>query len=151
MRKGCIISPWQFNAYMDGVMEEVTVGIARRGLSILEEGREWRLPGLLYADDLVLCGEPEKELRVMVGWFAEVCRRGLKANAGKNKVMVLNREEGLECEIHVDAICLENVSKFKYLGCVLDKSGTDGAEFSRKMASGKRVAGIIRSLVNARD
>ena len=22
-----------------------------------EEGREWRLPGLLYADDLVLCGE----------------------------------------------------------------------------------------------
>ena len=33
---------------------------------------------------------------------------------------------------------------------VLDKSGTDGAECNRKVASG-RVAGAIRSLVNARD
>ena len=43
------------------------------------------------------------------------------------------------------------VSKFKYLGCVLNKAGTDGAECSRKGASGRRVAGAIRSLVNARD
>ena len=35
--------------------------------------------------------------------------------------------------------------------CVLDESGTDGAECSRKVASGRRVAGAIRSLVNARD
>ena len=53
------------------------------------------MPGLLYADDLILCGESEKDLRVMVGRFAEVCRRrGMKVNAGKSKVMVLNREEG---------------------------------------------------------
>ena len=35
-----------------------------------KEGREWRLPGLLYTDDLVLCGESEEELRVMVGQFS---------------------------------------------------------------------------------
>ena len=59
-----------------------------------EDGREWRLPGLLYADDLVLCGELEEDLRVMVGQFTEVCRRrGLKVHAGKSKVMVLNGEE----------------------------------------------------------
>ena len=33
----------------------------------------------------------------------------------------------------------------------MDESGTDGAECSRKVASGKRVAGAIRSLVNGRD
>ena len=33
----------------------------------------------------------------------------------------------------------------------MDESGTDGAECSRKVASGRRVAGAIRSLVNARD
>ena len=48
-------------------------------------------------------------------------------------------------------IPLEPVSEFKYLRCVLDESGTDGAECSRKVASGRRVAGAIRSLVNARD
>ena len=43
-------------------------------------------------------------------------------------MMVLNVEEGLECEVHVDGIRLEPVSKFKYLGCILEKSSRDGAK-----------------------
>ena len=74
---------------------------------------------------MVLNGE--EDLKAMV---ATVCRRrGLKVNAGKTKVMVLNGEEG----------------------CVLDESGSDEAECRRKLASGRRVAGAIMSLVNARD
>ena len=101
------------------------------------------MPGLLYAYDLVLYIKSEEELRVMVGQFAEV-----KVIAGKSKVMVLKGEEGLECEVHVDGIRSKHVSEFKYLGCVLDKSGTDGAECNRKVASGRMVEGGIRSLVN---
>ena len=71
----------------------------------------------------------------MVRWCVE--GEDLKIHAVKSKVMVLNREEGLEYEIHVDGICLEHVSEFKNLGCVLDKSGTYGAECSRKVASRK--------------
>ena len=106
-----------------------------------------RLPGLLYADDLVLCSKSEEDLRVMVGWFAEVRRgRGLKVNAGKSKVMVQNGEEGLECEVHVGWVRLEHVSEFKDLGYVLDKLGIDGAECSRKVVSGRRVAGARKRL-----
>ena len=36
------------------------------------------------------------------------------------------------------------------MGCVLDESGTDGAECSRKVVSGTRVVGAIRSLVKVR-
>ena len=43
-----------------------------------------------------------------------------------------------------------DASEFKYLGCALDESGTDGAECSTKVASG-REACDIRSLVNARS
>ena len=64
------------------------------------------MPGFLYADDLVLCGELEEDLRVMVIWFVEVCRRSLKVNAGKSKVMILNGEEGLECDVYMNEICL---------------------------------------------
>ena len=143
------MSPWLFNVYMDAVMNEVKIGIGRRRVRFLEEGREWRLLGLLYTDDLVLCGVSDEDLRVMVGRFVEVCkRRGLKVNAGKSKVMVLNGEEGLEYEVHVASIRLEHVSEFK---CVLDEFGTYGVEYSRKMAKGRRVAGATRSLVNARD
>ena len=71
--------------------------------------------GLLYADDVVLCGESEEGLRAMVGWFVEVCRlRGLKINAGESKVMVINGEDGLECEVHVNGVRLEHLSEFKY-------------------------------------
>ena len=41
-----------------------------------------------------------------------MCRRGLKFNAGKSKVMVLGGEEELECEVCIDGICLEHVSVF---------------------------------------
>ena len=86
------------------------------------------MPALLYADDLALCGKSEKDLTAMVGGFVDVCRSSsLKVNAVKKKMMVLGGEEGLECEVCIDRILLEHVSQFKYLGYVLDESGTDGA------------------------
>ena len=106
----------------------------------------------MYAGDLVLCDGSEEKLREMVGRFVEVCRRRcLKVSAGKSNAMVLNGEEGLEYEVLVDGICLEHVSEFKYTGCVLDGSSTDEAECLRKVSSGRRVGGAIRSLVNAKD
>ena len=62
-----------------------------RGVRFLEDGREWRSPGILHTDYLVLCGESEEDLRAMMGRFTEVCkRRGLKVSADKSKVRVLN-------------------------------------------------------------
>ena len=121
VRQACItiISPWLFNVYMDGVMKDVNVRMGRRGLRFLEDGRESRLGDLLYADDLFLCGESEEDLRAIVGRLVVVCRRrGLKVNAGKSKVMIPSEEEGLECEVYVEGIRLEHVSKLKYLACV---------------------------------
>ena len=70
----------------------------------------------------------------MVGWFAEVYRRkGLKVNAGKSKLMVLNGEEGLEHEVHLNFWGVFWTNQVQMEQC------------SRK------VAGAIKSLVNARD
>ena len=66
-------------------------------------------------------------------------RRGLKVKEGKSKVMVLKGKGRLECEAHIDEIHFKHFLEFKYLGCVLDESGTDGAECSRKVVSGRRV------------
>ena len=52
--------------------------------------------------------------------------------------------------MYVDGIRLEQYSEFQYLRCVLDESGTDEAECGRKVASGRRVTGAMRFLVNAR-
>ena len=114
--------------------------MGRRGVRFLEDGKEWGLPGLLHSDDLVLCGNLEEDLGG--GWTvcSGMLRTVLKINASKSKVMVVNGVERLECEVHVDGIRLEHVSEFKYLGDVLNESGTNGAECSRKVANGRSVA-----------
>ena len=60
VRQGCIMSLWLFNVYMDVVTKEGKMGMGK-------EGREWRLPGLLDANDLAICGELEEYLRMVVG------------------------------------------------------------------------------------
>ena len=103
VRQVCIMSPWFFNVYMDAVMKELEMGMGRRGLRFQEKGREWILPVLLYADDLILCGESEEDLNVIAGRFSEVYRRrGLKVNRGKIKIILLGGEEGLECEVCIN-------------------------------------------------
>ena len=42
------------------------------------------------------------------------------------------------------------VSEFKYSGCVLDESGTDGTECRMKVARLRKVTGAIGCLVNIR-
>ena len=106
------------------------------------------MPGILYANDLVLCDELEEDIRAVLGRFVEMYRkRGLKVNACKRKGIVLRGEEGLECEVSVNMIRFEHVSEFKYLGCVLKELGTDELEYRRKVVIGRRAAGAIRSLV----
>ena len=117
-----------------------------------EEVRHWISPSLLYASDLVLYSESDEDPRAVVGPFVRVHRkRGLKINAGKNKVMALGRDEELEGEVCVDGIQLDHLSEFKYLGYDLDELGTGEAVCCRKLTSGRRVAGAIRFLGNARD
>ena len=94
---------------------------------------DWILPSLLYVDNLIMCGESEEDLRAIVERFTEMYRRGLKVNTCKSKVVVLDGEEGLECEVFADGIRLEHFSEFRYLRCVLDESCTDEAECSRRV------------------
>ena len=65
--------------------------------------------------------------------------------------MLLGGKEGLEFVVCANGIRLEHVLEFKYLGSVLNKSGTDETKCSRKVTSGRRVAGAIKPLANARS
>ena len=40
-------------------MKELEVGVVGVGVRIMENGREWRVPYLLYADDFNFCDESE--------------------------------------------------------------------------------------------
>src|SRR5678816_3342672 len=94
--------------YKDGVMKELEMGVAGNGVRMMENGGEWRVPNLLYADDLVLCGESEESLRGLVERFGRVCKRkGLKVNIDKSKVVVVS-EDSPQCEVMLDGEQLEH-------------------------------------------
>ncbi len=43
LRQGCVMSPWLFNIYMDGVMREVKGKVGEIGVKMYNEGRNWVL------------------------------------------------------------------------------------------------------------
>ena len=50
----------------------------------------------------------------------------------------------------MDGIRLKHVSEYKYFGCVPDESGAYDAYCRKEVASGGKVSGAIRLIVNAK-
>ena len=47
VRQGCIISPWLFNSYMEGVIKELKMGMVRRGSEFSGEWERVEIAWLL--------------------------------------------------------------------------------------------------------
>ena len=66
---------------MDWVTKKMKDGARVKGVEVFRWGEKDGVRGLLYEDELVLGGESEEDLWVVMGGFAEIFRRGLKMNA----------------------------------------------------------------------
>ena len=63
LRQGCVMSPWLFNVYMDGVVLEVNVRVLGKGLELLSvNGSRFEINLLLFADDTLLVADSEQNL-----------------------------------------------------------------------------------------
>ena len=96
LRQGCVMSPWLFNLYIDGVVREVNARALGRGLKLVDgNANEWEVNQLLFADDtVVVVADSERKLCQLVTEFGKVCeRRKLRVNVGKSKVMRCTRNE----------------------------------------------------------
>ena len=56
LRHGCVMSPWLFNVYMDGVVREVNIRVLGKGLNLLCANE---INQLLFADDTALVADTE--------------------------------------------------------------------------------------------
>ncbi len=64
LRQECVMSPWLFNIYMDGVMKEMKGKVGEVGVRMYTEGGKWVLNSILFADDTVLIAENESDLNI---------------------------------------------------------------------------------------
>ena len=55
LRQGCVMSPWLFNVYMDGVVREVNVRVLGKRFELLSaNGGMFEINQLLFVDDTAL-------------------------------------------------------------------------------------------------
>ena len=63
VRQSCVMSPWLFNFYLDGVVRKVNVRVVGRGLELLSaNGDCFETNQLLFADDTALVADSEGKL-----------------------------------------------------------------------------------------
>ena len=63
LRQDCVMYPWLFNVYMEGVVREVNVRVLGKGLELLSaNGGRFEINQLLFADDTALVADSEEKL-----------------------------------------------------------------------------------------
>ena len=153
LRQGCVMSPWLFNLFIDGVVREVNACVLGRGLGLVDE-RDcmWELNQLLFADDTVFVADSEEKLCRLVAEFGRVCeRRKLRVNVGKSKVMRCTRgEEGARMNVILNGEVLEEVDKFKYLGSVVAANGGIEADVCHRVNEGCKMLGALKGVMKCR-
>ena len=76
LRQGCVMSPWLFNVYMEGVVREVNVRVLGKGLELLNaNGGGFEINQLLFADDTALVADSEEKFCILVIEFGTVSGR----------------------------------------------------------------------------
>ena len=119
LRRGCAMSPWLFNVYMDGVVREVNVRVLGKGLELPSvNGGRFEINQLLFADDTAPVANSEEKLCRLVSEFGRVCeRRKSRVHVSKSKVMGCSiYGNGGRMHVILNGEPLEEVDCFKYLG-----------------------------------
>ena len=149
LRQGCVMSPWLFNLYIDGVVREVSALVNGSGAGMMDtDGVAWVLLQILFADDTALVADSEKKLQKLVDEFGRVCeRRKLKVNVSKSKVMrCTGSDDGRRLNIILNGELLEEVNQFKYLGAQIGRRGGVEDDVLWRVGEARKAAGTVKSL-----
>ena len=150
LRQGCVMSPWLFNLFMDGVMREVRDRVGDVGVDLWDNVRrcKWKVEWLMFADDTVLVGDSEEKLQVLVNEFGNVCRKWkLTVNVNKSKTMRISGNEN-EYDVNVDmnGERLEAVESYKYLGVNVTCDGKLKEEINHRISEARKAAGALQGI-----
>ena len=150
LRQGCVMSPWLFNLFMDGVMKEVRERAGDVGVTLCDSRRneEWKVEWLMFADDTVLLGDSEEKLNRLVQEFGSVCqRRKLTVNEGKSKVMRVGKNgEVNEVNVNMNDRRMEEVETYRYLGVDVSSEGGMEEEVNHRITEARKAWGALKDV-----
>ena len=151
LRQGCVLSPLLFSLYVNDLMEVLRreeIGVRVDNLII---------PGLMFADDLVITAEKTSDLNRALEIVHRWCNQWkLRINAEKCSVVHFRKKcvRRSIVEFGIGEKILSMVSEYKYLGIVLNEFLNGEKMREALMDNGRKalygVMRLVRSLGNVR-
>ena len=142
VRQGCVMSPWLFNVFMDGIIREVKENL-QGGVQLTTTNVQM----LLFADDVVMVTEKKDDMQRNLDEMNKVMEKwGTKMHWGKTKVMVVSRTEE-ECKLSIEGEDINDVKKLKYLGSMISADGRCDEEIEQRVGAAAKVVGAMRKEV----
>ena len=126
------LSPFFFAVIMDRITDEV------------RREPPWTM---LFADDIVICKATREEVeRRLESWKYALERRGMKVSRTKTEYLCINGGNDDET-VKMEDTKVPRVKKFKYLGSMVQESGSCERELKKRVQEGwngwRRVSGVI--------
>ena len=117
LRQGDTLSPTLFNIYINDLATELNelhlgINFGKNHLCIL-----------LYADDMVLLSDSEEKLQKMLNYLTNWCKKWrVSVNVAKCGVVHFRKTNKLQTHhiFKVNGLEIKTLSKYKYLGVILD-------------------------------
>ena len=102
---------------------------------------------MLFADDIVICEETREEVeRRLKCWRYALERRRMEVSRSKTKYLCINGGNDDET-VKMDDTKVARVKEFKYLGSIMQESGSCEREVKKRVQPGwnewRRVSGVI--------
>lgn len=121
VHQGSTLSPTLFNIFIN----DITQNLLDNDSPKIEAFSTYRIPCLLYADDLVVFSVSKKGLQRKLDHLNEYCNKwGMKINKTKTKVVVFSK---VNPKVHISfrfgEDIIETAEEYKYLGVILHKRG----------------------------
>ena len=144
VHQDCILSPCLFNLYAEYIMRNSGLDEAQAGIKIA--GRN--ISNLRYADDTILMGQSEEELKSLLMKVKEENEKvGLKLNIQKTKIMA----PGPITSWQIDGETVETVADFIFLGSKITADGDCSHEIKRHLLFGRKAMTNLDSILKRKD
>ena len=144
--QGCMLSPFLFIFYLNEFIE-FCKNSSCQGIYVDENAPNILM--LLFADDMVECGDTVGKLQSLINKLSEYCKNwGLSVNLSKTKVMVF-RNGGIirrNEKWFLDGKQIETCSHYKYLGLMISSKLTWGMATKTLANQASKVLYIMKSI-----
>ena len=118
VRQGDTLSPTLFNIFINDLAENI------KELNLGIKIGDINLSVLLYADDIAVIAENEKDLQTMLNYIEQWCNKWkLVINSMKSQVVHFRkrRRPRTSCKFHIGENEIDIVQCYKYLGVIFDE------------------------------